>query len=158
MKIVEIREANLTDIYSLAPRLREQDRREVWASHHLQGEAALLLSYFQSEYSFVAVCDGQVNAMWGVSKLKDKPGALIWFLGSDVVAEYPVKVFRAGRRFVQQALERYGYLENYVDARNELSISWIKWLGFSFDKPKPYGKDGCLFYHFYAKIPSVGNL
>ncbi|MCP6429157.1 hypothetical protein NL523_27970, partial [Klebsiella pneumoniae] len=41
---------------------------------------------------------------------------------------------------------------------NSLSIDWLKWLGFTFDEPAPYGKDGSLFYHFYAKIPSVGNL
>lgn len=155
---VLIREAVLADVYRLAPRLREQDLQEVWASHHLTGEAALLLSFFESERSFAAVCDGQVAAMWGTARLKGKPGALAWFLGSEVVAEYPVTLFRGSRQFVRQALQYYGYLENWVDVRNTLSVDWLRWLGFTFAEPAPYGRDGGLFYHFYAKIPTVGNL
>lgn len=94
--------------------------------------------------------------MWGVAKLQGKSGGMVWFLGADEVADYPVRMFRMGRKFMRQALVLYGYLENYVDVRNTLSVAWLHWLGFTFDQAAPYGIEGRLFYHFYSKIPSVG--
>lgn len=158
MKTVKLREAELADVYRLAPRLREQDVNEAWASHHLTGEGALLVSYFQSECSFAAVYEGRVLAMWGVARRKNEHGAQIWFLGSDEVADFSVTLFRKSRQFVREALEKYGYLMNYVDVRNVLSITWLYWLGFTFDEPAPFGKDGQLFYHFYAKEGEIQNV
>jgi hypothetical protein len=46
-------------------------------------------------------------------------------------------------------LDLYPHLENYVDVRNELSIKWLRWLGFQFDpQPIPYGVWEMPFFRF----------
>jgi len=149
--MIKIEPSKLSHAFCLGPRLREQDRNEVLASHHLTGEAAVVHSYQNSEFSFSAVEDnGLVAAMWGVSKNKEGPGGVIWFLGSDRVNDFPVLLFRTSRIFVKEALLYYGYLHNYVDMRNTLSIQWLRWLGFYFDDPAPYGVDQMMFHRFHV--------
>ncbi len=51
-------------------------------------------------------------------------------------------------------LDLFPHLQNYVDARNEISIRWLKWLGFRFDpKPVPYGIWGLPFLRFQMEKP-----
>lgn len=42
----------------------------------------------------------------------------------------------------------FSKLENMEDLRNKVSLRWLKWLGFTLDEPKPYGKRKLLFVRF----------
>jgi hypothetical protein len=45
-------------------------------------------------------------------------------------------------------LEQHSFLENWVDARNVTSIKWLKWCGFDFDDPAPFGVEQLMFHRF----------
>ena len=55
------------------------------------------------------------------------------------------QLVRQGRRFVSEMVERYGYLENYCDARYVQSLNWLRRIGFTVGEPVPYGPSGNLF-------------
>jgi hypothetical protein len=74
-----------------------------------------------------------------------------WLLGSAEVERIPVTFLRASRHYVDHFLKLCAGLENYVDARNTLSIQWLKWLGFMIEDPQPFGVEQRLFHRFHRK-------
>ena len=45
-------------------------------------------------------------------------------------------------------LGRYAVLTNFVDARNEPAIKYLRWLGFRFGVATPWGSAGLPFHPF----------
>ena len=145
--MVNIRNAIIDDVYSLSKRLRKQDEDEVMALVGLDNETALLASFCHSDRVFVGEVDGKIICMFGVSKDSNGNGCP-WLLGSDEVEKLPITFVRNSRKYIQQFINEYGYLENYVDIRNSLSIKWLKWLGFKIDEPQTLGVEQRLFSRF----------
>lgn len=79
-------------------------------------------------------------------------GGTIWMLGTDGLKDAKLAVLRHSRAWTQSMLQKYGELSNYVDARNEVSIRWLKWLGFTVDEAKPYGKSQLPFHRFHMRV------
>jgi len=144
--MVNIREANIDDAYYLTDKLRQADLDECLASHGVNGDQAILLSYNNSTVTYVAEIDGVVICMFGVVKYAD--GGYPWLLGTDLMSTIPVTFLKQSRKYIYGFLKEFKHLENYVDARNSLSIQWLKWLGFHMEDPKPYGMNQELFHRF----------
>lgn len=144
--MINIRAATLDDARYLGSRLRQQDREEVKASHGVTGEEAVLLSFQRAVVSYVVELDGQVICLFGVTQALT--GGYPWLLGTDAMEQLPVTFFRTSRTFIDAFVQQFGYLENYVDARNTLSIQWLRWLGFTIYQPAPYGIEQKLFHKF----------
>ena len=53
-----------------------------------------------------------------------------WLLATDDIRQIGVRFIRGSRPIVDDWLTRYEVLENFVHAGNEISIRWLKWLGF----------------------------
>ena len=73
-------------------------------------------------------------------------------MGTDEVAKHPVMFYRMSRRIVDAMRARYSQLENWVDARNGLSIRWLKWAGFYVEEPEKMGAEGQLFHRFWMEV------
>ena len=117
--MVNIRNAIIDDVYSLSKRLRKQDEDEVIALVGLDNETALLASFCHSDRVFVGEVDGKIICMFGVSKDSNGNGCP-WLLGSDEVEKLPITFVRNSRKYIQQFINEYGYLENY---RNQPSFA-----------------------------------
>jgi hypothetical protein len=136
-------------LVELASTMRQADVDEVWASNHHTPEEALDRSFRLSDEPFTGLVDGEVVCIFGVAQptpLADNGSP--WLLASDLVEEHAHTFLRVNRVYVKEIRKRYPLLENYVDCRNTASIRWLKWLGFKFDKPAPYGPDGLPFLRF----------
>jgi hypothetical protein len=74
-----------------------------------------------------------------------------WMLGTDGIKDREASrcVRLLSRYYIEKMLECFPILENYVDARNTISIKWLKWCGFNFDEAKPFGINKELFYRFW---------
>ena len=48
-----------------------------------------------------------------------------------------------------ECISEVGPLHNYVYAKNDASIKWLKHLGFEVMQPEPYGPCAALFCHFW---------
>ena len=136
----------------LAPFMRAADRAEVLASHGLEPATALMLCVRTSPlFCWAAEDDHGVIVMWGVgaaSRLSSVGHP--WLLAADRLAgrEYLREFLRLSREYVSAFRREYDFLENYVDARNELSLRWLRWCGFRVEPPAPYGAEGQMFCQF----------
>lgn len=49
----------------------------------------------------------------------------------------------------------FALLTNYVDARNAVSIRWLRWLGFEIEPAAPFGIHGLPFHRFSMRVNHV---
>jgi len=153
---VEIVPATLEHVAEMAPRMREADRQEVWASFYLTPELALSVSVRTSRHAWAGLIDGRVVCIFGVggsSVLSDV--GVPWLLGTDDLDRNQFAFLRRCRQHVAQMLAGYPVLINFVDDRNKVSQRWLRWLGFTIMEPEPHGPQGLPFRKFYMVRDSV---
>lgn len=144
-----VRTSNELDIDLMKNRLRRSDIDEVWASHHHTPEEALRLSFEMSTLCLTVDIKGMPVAMFGIAPqtlLSDR--ANVWFLATDGILKVRKSFVKQCRKFIDVMLKEYPILENYVDARNKLSIRWLKWCGAEIEEAKPIGAEKLPFHHF----------
>ena len=125
-------------ITMLAPIMRKSDVEEVWASDGLSPEDALRQSLAASSTAFSGFADGKIVLMYGVAP-DDAGDGIVWMLASDELEKHQTAFLRRSKAFVNCVCSCYSTLRNMVDARNETSIKWLRWLGFNIGEPEPWG-------------------
>ncbi|MGE4471084.1 MAG: hypothetical protein AB7D47_13200 [Desulfovibrio sp.] len=143
--------ARFEHVRPIAANLREQDKAEVWAAGHVLPLEAVRGSFLISDVAWTVISPdtGAPFAMFGMrgpSLLGD--GAEIWALGTDDVRRWSIPFAKHSKFYVAEMLKVCEMLTNHVDTRNTVSRAWLRWLGATFDPPKPYGPDGLLFQRF----------
>lgn len=148
----EYRTARFDDVLDLAPRLRQADRDEIEAATGLDDpEKALSLSFTLSTQCWVVTHDGVVHGMFGAGQdpNEDRHG-IVWAMTSDeLVTDHRVWFIRNSPRLLDMQHERYPFLWNWIDARNELHIRWLEWLGFKFGEARNHGPKSLPFILFW---------
>jgi hypothetical protein len=126
------------------------DRDEVAAACGMGPYRALKDSLAKSVAAWTGLVDDKPVVMWGVTPIDILAGiGSPWLLGTDTIRECPITFLRFNRKYVPQMLGMFPVLVNYVDARHERAIRWLKWLGFRIeDNPVPYGMWGMDFFRF----------
>lgn len=95
--------------------------------------AALAMSIRKSSHCWTVMIDGKPAAIWGVADLNVLGGVVaVWLLGTDAIERHPGAFARRSVAFKDQLFTRYKIMRNVVDARNLVSIRWLKWLGAEF--------------------------
>jgi len=90
--------------------------------------------------------------MFGISRMGELSMIGVpWLLSSKSLPKHAKAFLRRNKEYIDEELGNFGLLMNYVDARNKVSIRWLKWLGFSFDEAAPYGMDQRPFHLFKMK-------
>lgn len=74
--------------------------------------------------------------------------AIIWALGTDDVFKYRKEFLKQSIKWRDSYLSDYSRLFNHVDVDNKESIRWLKWLGATFDEPKPFGNGKFMRFEF----------
>jgi hypothetical protein len=141
---------------AMAPHLRPADAAEVYATSGRGPEEALTAALRRSTQAWTCLIDGEPACIWGVGPLSLVAGkGCPWLLGTEAVERHPLAFLRQSRGFLAIMLRTYSQLENHVDARNRLSIRWLRWLGFTIGPPLPYGFLGLPFHRFHMERPDV---
>lgn len=151
-----VRDAKLEDIDYLAMHLREEDKKEIWRSHHQTPQTALLEGFNNSTLCLAVEYKRNPIGMFGVvpqTILGRK--AAIWLLGSPEIEKIQRAFLKQSRRFINLMLDYYPFLQNWVDAENLKSIQWLKWLKADIEEPAPYGVEGALFRYFQFRRKRV---
>ena len=147
--VVTIVPAGMDHIASIAARMREADRTEVWASSRSTPHNSLMISLQNSRWAMTALVDGQPEVMWGVADLNILTGTgAPWLLGTDAVEANYRLFLRHSLQWKEKLSEQYQVLMNFVHDENEVSKRWLKWLGFTLSEPFELGLDGELFRMF----------
>jgi hypothetical protein len=114
---------------------------------------AIRRSYERSAAKWTGTVDGVPACILGVEivsklTLTGRP----WLLGTGAVEDHALPFLRRSRFCLDAMLAIAPELENYVDARNAVSIAWLRWLGFSIDPAEPYGALGRPFHRFHMGL------
>lgn len=129
---IEIVQATEDHAISLAPRLREADLDEVWASGRHTGLEALAKSVKLSTLAWTALLDGEPEIMWGVAEYPVRDGSfgIVWLLSSDRMYEVKGRFLEESKNYVSVMNEVFDTIFNYVHAANVKSQKWLLGLGF----------------------------
>lgn len=150
--MVDFRRPDALSIKFVADNMREADRSEVWASHHHTPIDALNGSINQSGFSAVAWLGGEPCAIFGVVVCDILTGTgSPWLLGTNGIIENYREFLKNSHCVIDDMLRVCPKLTNHVHAGNKISVRWLKWLGFEFDRAQPYGVERELFYRFHLE-------
>lgn len=146
MRIIQ---ATKKHIELLAPNLRQEDMAEIWASSKSTPLEALTRAFNLPGECWALMNGDEVICMFGVARLYilDSKGSP-WMLASDEISKHYLYFLRESKKYVKIIKSRYENLENYVDARNKISIKWLRWLGFEIGEARPYGVLKMPFHKF----------
>lgn len=150
MGSVTFRGLQAGDIAYLAAHLREADLQELAASRgaNVHPSDAISRAVLLSSHCWVAAGANPI-AIFGIApvSLLERIGSP-WLLATDEAFEHPRALVTQGRRYIDQMRRSYSRLFNYVDARNDKSIRWLRRLGFVMQPAEPYGVEGEPFHRF----------
>ena len=115
------------DAECVAPRMRALDIKELEA-HGIGPKDALLQSIERSEVCNTVIIDGKPEGVFGISRVID--GGLIWFLCTDKIKGSAFSAIKLGRLFIEEQLDNYQMLYNFVHAEHEEAQHFIALMGF----------------------------
>ena len=135
-------------VLDVAENLRKVDEEEVSLSHNINGREAVIESWAYSDIIRGMVTDdGVACGLCGVV------GQRIWMLGTDRLTENRKARWQLcveGRKWVDETIKELNApLFNQVYSKNTESIRWLKYLGFTVERPRPIGLSGALFCDFW---------
>lgn len=140
---------------SVAARVREADREELWASSRAEPLDVMLAGIKSTPEPLAAIYEGEVACVFGAWPFSALGGmAAAWMVGSETLDRHGAQrdLLRLSRPVVAYWQDQFpALLYNFVDARNDSAIRWLRWLGFQFGDPIPYGVDGLPFLPFYMR-------
>lgn len=140
------------DIAFVADNLRDSDRAEIQASYAAEPLEALTRSVQASTLKWTIRDGDLVIGIFGVgavSMMSDHGSP--WLLATPDIENIRMTFLRQSRICIGRMLDQHSFLENWVDVRNTTSVKWLKWCGFKFDEPQPFGVEGRDFHRFYMK-------
>lgn len=131
----------------LSELLRAIDRREIHAaSDNVLHEIKASINESDECWAAYEKKGRGLIAVWGIKRIKDYPGRLIWCLGTYRISQYWLSFAGVSRRIVQRWANRYGVLHNAVGVFNEDAIKWLEWCGATMREPIQVGREQ--FYPF----------
>ena len=143
-----LRKSKLEDFKFVVENMREMDRLETYYQTDMTPEDALSVTFLGSQINMtIASDDDEPIGLCGVFK-----DGCIWCIATDELFDnkkYRIQLIRQGRKWVDNLLESYKMLYNYVYAENTSAIKWLKALGFTFvNLHESYGQQKKPFYEF----------
>jgi hypothetical protein len=139
-------------IDELLANVRPADQDEAWALAHMSVAQGLKQSLQHSQQAYAGVAKGRLLCVIGVASRSLIGGsAEPWLIGHARLDRHAHAFARASRPALAQWVQHYGRLANWVDARNERAIRWLRWLGFELGPATPYGIDGLPFHPFQMR-------
>lgn len=150
MARAEVLPLTAADIDAILPDIRQADRDEIEGALHIPMRQALADALADHCKASKIVVDGAVVAVFGDSTHSAEIG-VPWLISTRHVERFPRAFLQVCKPEVAEMLTRHPLLLNYVDARNQAAIRWLRWLGFAFCEPEPYGPDGHLFHCFWMR-------
>lgn len=131
-------------------RLRESDKRELWDSIRMGPEEGLQFAFDSSQFCWAATVNDRPVLCFGAARLNllSSVGSP-WMLATDGIKDVRREFIRGCKICVKTMLSFFDRLENMVDVRNESTIRWLRWCGFTIGEKCRYGPDRLWFYNFF---------
>lgn len=127
--------ATIEHCHMMAPHMKKEDVEEIAASGGESPLDALLFSVQSSSKAYSMLVDDRVIAMSGVAPTPSGIG-IPWLLTTEEIRRYAKTFLKQSKLNVQEMLEDYTMLINYVDSRHTVAKNWLTWLGFKIEEPE----------------------
>jgi len=138
----------------IAKNLRAQDLDEIEAMASASPADALQTSLALSSHGYCVVGrDGFPCAMFGAAPHPLPGVGVVWMLGTDGIRRETHSIARLTRQYFSTLNEAYSVLWNFIDARNTVSLRWLRWGGFELLRDVEF--NGHQFHIFARTNPSV---
>ncbi len=138
-----VRETMPGDLWLVLPTVRDAEITEL-AALGVTAEQSIREGIRNSPRSFILFLHGEPAGIFGAVFQGDK--AIPWAAITTAAERHPLPFLRMSRKYIESL--KHVRLENYVDARNEQTIEWLEWLGFTIDAPIKVGINGEPFRKF----------
>ena len=142
-----VRGGSLEDCLEVAKNISFPDRAEIMAAVGTGPEAALHYCFLMSFRCWSVMYGGRCVFVFGLAR-EDWRWVTPWAFSTPEVSRFPVAFLRGSRSVARRLFARYPYMLNWVDARHDKSIAWLRFMGFKLGKPQPYGVYGMDFIPF----------
>jgi len=145
-------------LVGLAEDLRQTDLDEIAAHTGDDPAVALISSVMVSTHAWVILDGDDPIAAFGCAPSGAPGDAQVWMLGADAM-DRPANaagILRLSRPYLDEMQRTYARLWNHIDARNDRSMRWLEWCGFTVNEAVPdFGVEKRLFFLFSRHRPSV---
>jgi hypothetical protein len=111
--------------------LREEDMMECIGLMHHPKDAVVLSFQTSSKCYSVKTTEDGLLACFGVAPREGF--GVAWLLGTRNFYKIKKKFVKESRMWVDDLMEGFDYLTNYVMEANTLSMRWLTWLGATFE-------------------------
>lgn len=139
----------------IAANPRPADLAELHACSRAKPHDAMTRGMEATANPFTGLYDGVPVCMFGAAPFSIMGGiGTAWMIGSAALDRFGVQkdLLRLSVPVVEYMQAQFPtLLYNFVDQRNRSAIRWLRWLGFEFNDPIPYGVDGLPFLPFYRR-------
>jgi hypothetical protein len=139
------------DALYVARHLRGADRREVSAITKQPPLQVIRDGIDASSpcYTIRLTYSGKPCGIFGSREAAYPQSGLVWLVGTDDLITHSTTFLRHSRQWLATMHEHYRLLYNVIDARNEVHLRWLEWLGFEFIQDVPrYGVERRKFILF----------
>lgn len=146
---VIVRDTIVKDIEPVANAMRQVDRNEIWASHRHAPLEALTIAFYSSVLCYTLEQNGNPIVIFGVvpESFLGNRGS-VWLLATDDFEKIHKILMKYSKQFIDYMLRHYPDLANHVDARNRVTLNWLKWCGAEIEEAQPFGVDKIPFHRF----------
>lgn len=127
-----VRLATIEDARDIAARLRAADLDEVMKDYNTNVEGTICYGVAASDEVLVYEIEGLVICIGGVLRDQDG-GGVVWQLGSPEIESHAKQYIRETRKIMRRWMKQYTLLHNLVGARNEVSLRYLKHLGYTIE-------------------------
>lgn len=143
------------DAERIAPHLRMEDYNELKAVTGQEPLPVLLHGINTARQSWSLFEGNDIVALFGVHDFLEN-GGIPWMVATNRLNWSKKYFIKHSQEWITRLGSHYERLINFVDARNEAHIRWIKWAGFNVAaSPVKYGVEHRPFYRFEMEITST---
>jgi hypothetical protein len=151
---VVLRTAEHADVDDLIANVAARDAREIVATFGCEADEGIRRSVEMASQVIAGCVGDTMLCLFGVHSTPLAPDiGAPWLIGTDRIPANRAAFLRTSRKMVGRWRAEFTDLANYVDARNGPAIMWLRWLGFTIEKPVPYGALLRPFHHFHWSAP-----
>ena len=132
--MIEIVEAKPVHVFNLSTRLRAREKE---AYEKLGCAEDVLLNEIRvSLYSYAAIYEGQVAAIYGVKGMPLGNSVYLWLVCSEMCERFPITFLRSSRKVVDDLLTRFERVHGLVLCDFDKSVRWLRWIGCDMYEPQ----------------------
>lgn len=160
--VVDLSTASNADVavwlVDLSEDLRPGDYDEIKALSEETPAVVLVSSVMLSTHAWVILDGGTPIAAFGAAPSDDPDRGIVWMLGSPRmdIPNNAIGILRRSVPYMDEMHATYPTLFNYIDARHEKSLRWLRWCGYELIEEVPdHGLEARLFFLFSRHRPHV---